>query len=187
MRNHILVFTASFMLLAAANAQTSLNTIEIAGSACDGAVGTRELLQVSPMRYQIPNGIYLKKDEDKRVARGVCTFALNLQASTQTKIVVSNSHQLVSVRTYPAQTKARVELEIFKAGTQGDKQILEIASVDKAEKLSQVMSNQSLELQTECGGSMILRGNLAATLTGEGKARAFTRPLYLDISEVPCH
>ncbi|WP_413612961.1 hypothetical protein [Bdellovibrio sp. HCB-110] len=49
------------------------------------------------------------------------------------------------------------------------------------------MGQQEVLIETECGGSAILRGNLAATLMGEGKARAFARNLYVDIAEVDCN
>lgn len=182
----VILLATSFLFVAQAKA-LSLGAIEIAGNACENPVGTHELAEVSEGRFVIPTGLYLKKDEDKRVARGSCTFALALKASAGKKIVVSNSHQLVSLRAYPAQTKARMDLEIFKAGNQGVRQTLEVEAIDQSAKVNKSLGQQESLVETACGGSAILRGNLAATLMGEGKARAFARNLYLDIVEVDCN
>jgi len=185
MRNFVL-FLALGTLLGVKAQALQLNAVETAGNACETAVGSHDLKEVSQGRFVIPTGLYVKKDEDKRVARGTCTFALNLEAAPGKKIVVSNSHQLISLRAYPSQTKARVDLEIFKAGSQGLKQSQEVMAVDQAAKTTQVLAQNETLIETSCGGAVILRGNLAATLMGEGKARAFARDLYLDIVETDC-
>ncbi|WP_374077183.1 hypothetical protein [Bdellovibrio bacteriovorus] len=182
----VMFLAASFLFVVQAKA-LNLGTVEIAGTSCETPVGAHELAEVSEGRFVIPTGLYLKKEEDKRVARGSCTFALNLKAAAGKKIVVSNSHQLASLRAYPSQTKARMDLEIFKAGSQGVKQILEVEAIDQASKVNKSLGQQEVLIETECGGSAILRGNLAATLMGEGKARAFARNLYVDIAEVDCN
>lgn len=181
-----IILLAAILLWGLHSQASSLGSIETAGNSCEQAVGTHELTEVSPGRFVIPTGLYVKKEEDKKVARGICTFALTLQASAGKKIVVSNSHQLATLRAYPTQTKARIDLEIFKAGSQGVKQTLEAQAQDQVAKATQILGQQETLLETECGGSAILRGNLAATLMGDGKARAFTRSLLLDISEVDC-
>lgn len=163
-----------------------LGSVDIAGNSCERPVGSYELNETRQGRFAVPVSLYVKKDGDKRVARGVCTFAMNLKASTGKKIVVSNSYQLVSLRAYPSQTKARIESEIFKAGSQGVRQSLEVDGSSQISKVNKGIEQSGVVVETECGGSAILRGNLAATLTGTGKARAFARDLYLDIAEVDC-
>lgn len=185
MNKSVLILATSFLFVVQAKAG-NLGSVEIAGNACVAGVGTHALNEVNTGRFMIPTSLYVKKDEDKRVARGTCTFAVTLQASPGNKIVVSNSHQLASLRAYPTQTKARVDLEIFKAGSQGIKQTLEVQAQDLVSKETKSLGQDEVLVETECGGSAILRGNLAATLMGEGKARAFTRNLLVDISEVPC-
>lgn len=180
------IFLAASVLFVSQTYALGLGSVEIAGNSCEVPVGTHELMEVGEGRFAIPTGLYVKKEEDKRVARGACTFALTLQAAPGKKIVISNTHQLTSLRAYPSQTKARVDLEIFKAGSQGVKQALEIEAQEQVAKVSQPLGQQGPVLETECGGSAILRGNLAATLIGAGKARAFTRALYVDINEVDC-
>ncbi|WP_413943872.1 hypothetical protein [Bdellovibrio sp. HCB-162] len=186
MSKSALILATGFLFVVQAKA-LNLGTVEIAGNACENQVGTHDVTEVSEGRFVIPTGLYLKKEEDKRVARGTCTFALPLKASAGKKIVVSDSHQLASLRAYPAQTKARIDLEIFKAGSQGVKQTLEVEAIDQASKVNKSLGQQETVVETECGGSAILRGNLAATLMGEGKARAFARNLYLNIAEVDCN
>lgn len=181
----VIVLAAAVLLTTQAKALT-LGTIETAGNACEVPVGSHELAQTQAGRYIIPTGLYVKKDEDKRAARGSCTFALSLEASPGKKIIVSDSHQLADLRAYPTQTKARVDLEIFKAGSQGAKQTVEIEAVEQKAKANQILGQRDVILETECGGSAILRGNLAATIMGAGKARVFTRNLYINISEVEC-
>lgn len=182
----IIVLAAAAVLLTTQAQALTLGSIDTAGNACEVLVGSHEVAQTLSGRYIIPTGLYVKKDEDKRIARGSCTFALNLEASPGKKIIVSDSHQLADLRAYPAQTKARVDLEIFKAGSQGAKQTVEIEAVEQNAKANQILGQRDVILETECGGSAILRGNLAATIIGAGKARVFTRNLYLNISEVEC-
>lgn len=185
MSKSIIMLATSFLFVVQAKA-IDLKAVDIAGNACNAAVGTHELIKVSEDRYLIPSGLYVRKDEDKRVARGVCTFALNIQAAAGKKIVVSNTRQLISLRAYPIQTKARIDLEIFKVGSRGEPQSLEVEAVDQFAKVSHSIGQQDVVVETECGGSTILRGNLAATLIGAGRARAYTRNLYLEIREIDC-
>lgn len=185
MRNGIILLATSFLFVVQAKA-VDFGSVEIAGNACQSAVGTHELVELSEGHFLIPTGLYLKKEEDKRVARGICTFALNIQAANGKKIVVSNSRQRVSLRAYPAQTKARIDLEVFKTGSQGEKQSLEVEAIDQTSKVNKSIGQQDVILETECGESAILRGNLAATLIGAGKARAYARNLHVDIHEIDC-
>lgn len=184
MTKHILVLAAS-TLWALEAISAGINYVETAGTACEKTPGRYEL-ETSEGRLRIPIGLYVKKDEASRVARGACSFAMTLQASAGKKIVVSDSYQLVSLRAYPNQTRVRAELEIFKAGSQGEKQILEVQATSEAGRLTQALEKSGALLETACGGSEILRGNVAATLIGAGKARAFAKPLYLDVHEVEC-
>lgn len=181
----VMILAAAVLLVTQAQA-LELGAVETAGNACETPVGIHELTAVAPGRFVIPTGLYVKKEEDKRVARGSCTFAMTLKASPGKKVVVSNSHQLASVRAYPTQTKARVDLEIFKAGSQGVKQTIEVEALEQTAKINKSLGQEEALLETDCGGSAILRGNLAATIMGAGKARVFTRDLYLDIVEVEC-
>lgn len=185
MRESILVLAASCLFLGSAQAASGI-TAELAGNACEEVVGSHEVQEISTGRFMIPSSLYLKKDEDKRLARGTCTFAVSLRASAGKKIVVSNVSQLASLRAYPSGVTARVDLEIFKAGAQGNRQSLEVRSEDKVERLTKTIGERGVVVETECEGSAILRGNLSAMLMGAGKARAFTRNLLLDIEEVDC-
>lgn len=185
MSRSVLVLATSVLFVLQAKA-AELGAVEIAGNACEVAVGTHELLAVNDHRFVIPTGLYLKKDEDKSIARGQCTFALTLQASPGKKIIVSNSHQLVSLRAYPSGTKVQMNLEIFKAGSRGSVLTAIAQAADQVAKTNQSLESSDSLVETECGGSAILRGNLSATALGAGKARAFARPLYLDITEVTC-
>ncbi|WII72194.1 hypothetical protein QJS83_17160 [Bdellovibrio sp. 22V] len=186
MQKSFLVMTTSLLIAFQAQA-LEIGSVEIAGNACEAPVGTHELVEKGTTgRFEIPTGLYVKKDEDKKVARGVCTFALNLQASSGKKILVTDSYQTASLRAYPTQTKARAELEIFAAGDQGDKQVLEVEAVDQSAKLSKSLGQQGVLVETACGGAALLRGNLAATLIGSGKGRVFTKNLHIGITEVDC-
>jgi len=186
MGKSILILATSFLCVVQARA-LSLGDIEIAGSACEAAVGTHELSEVSKGRYVIPVGLYLKKDENNSIARGSCVFALNLKAAVGKKILVSNSYQLASLRASPSQTTARMDLEIFKSGSQGVKQTLKAEAIDRVAKVNKSLGQQKSLVETDCGGSAILRGNLTATLMGKGKASAFARDLYVNIAEVDCN
>ncbi len=185
MRANLLVLATSVLFMAQAEAAT-IGAVETAGNSCVAGIGTHELHELEEGRYTIPTSLYVKKETDKRVARGACTFAVTLSAAPGHRVVVSDSHQFASLRVYPSQTKARVDLEIFKAGSQGVKNTLEAQSLETTTKQNAVLGQQGVILETECGGSAILRGNLSATVMGEGRARVFTRDLYIGISEVPC-
>ncbi|KHD89014.1 MAG: hypothetical protein OM95_06040 [Bdellovibrio sp. ArHS] len=181
----VIFAAAASLFILQAQAQ-ALETVEIAGNACEAAVGTHEIREIASGRFVIPTSLYIRKDEDKRVARGTCTFALSLKASSGKKIVVANSHQTTSLRAYPANTKVRVDLEIFKAGEQSVKQVLEVQALEQTAKLEKALGQQGAILETSCGGSAILRGNLAGTVMGEGRGRIFSRDLILNIEEVDC-
>lgn len=185
MGKSIITLATSFLFVVQAKA-INFGSVEIAGNACQSAVGTHELVEVSEGHFLIPTGLYLRKEEDKRVARGICTFALNIQTAVGKKIVVSNSRQRVSLRAYPSQTKARIDLEIFKTGSQGETQSLEAEAIDQTSKVNNSIGQEDVILETGCGESAILRGNLAATLIGAGKARAYARNLHVDIHEIDC-
>ncbi|KYG69256.1 hypothetical protein AZI87_08610 [Bdellovibrio bacteriovorus] len=181
----VILAAATSLCVMQAQALT-LDSAEIAGNACEAAVGTHEIREIAAHRFLVPTGLYIRKDEDKRVARGTCTFALNLKASAGKKIVVSDSHQTTSLRAYPTNTRARVDLEIFKAGEQSVKQTLEVEALEQTSKLEKSLGQQGAVVETSCGGSAILRGNLAGTVMGEGRGRVFTRDLILSIEEVDC-
>lgn len=185
MKHQFIVFAISVLFIVQAKA-VNLGSIEIAGNACQSAVGTHELTEVRKGRFMVPTSLYLKKDEEKRIKRGICTFAVNLQSSVGKKIVVSNSFQRISLHAYPSQTKARIDSEIFRVGDRSINEFIETEAMDLPSKLSKSLERKGSIVETECGGSMILRGNLAATLTGTGKAKAYTRNLYLDIEEADC-
>lgn len=181
-----LALAAALTLSSAGAFAAPIGSVETAGNACEIRPGSHELRQLEDGRVIIPTGLYVKKDEDTRVARGSCTFALTLKADAGKKLVVSNSQQLLSLRAYPQETRVKAELEIFKAGSTGAKQTVEIHAVETNEKLTQYLGQRDVILETACGGSEILRGNLAATVTGQGKARAFAKNLTLEIREESC-
>lgn len=185
MRTSLFVLATSVLFMSQVKA-AEMSAVETAGNSCVAGVGTHELREIEEGRYMIPISLYVKKETDKRVVRGACTFAVTLRASAGHKIVVSDSHQFASLRVYPSQTKGRIDLELFEAGDQGIKNTLEGQSTDIASKQTAVLGQQGLIFATECGGSAILRGNLSATLMGEARARAFTRDLFIGISEIPC-
>ncbi|WP_347356953.1 hypothetical protein [Bdellovibrio sp.] len=180
------LLAAFFLLISYQSKAAQVGFVETAGNACESTPGRYDLQSAGEGRVVIPSGLYVKKEESSRIARGTCTFALTLQAERGKKIIVKDSRQLLSLRAYPLNTKVRAELEIFKAGAQGAKQSLEVQSTEAAEKLTQYLGQQDVIVETACGGSEILRGNLSATIMGEGKARAFAKNLTLEIEEVSC-
>ncbi|MNL34837.1 hypothetical protein D3C87_1568300 [compost metagenome] len=165
-----------------------MGSIDTAGNACEYAPGSYEAqeIQEGSDRYRIPTSVYVKKDEGRMVARGACTFALNIKAARGKKIQVSNSYQMASLRAYPENTRVKAELEIFRDGTQGEKSILIVEAEGRSERVVDGLGSAEILAESECGGAAILRGNLAITAIGKGKVRAFTRDLYLDIREVSC-
>ncbi|MGE9746289.1 hypothetical protein [Bdellovibrio bacteriovorus] len=180
------LLAASFTFVSLAASAAAAGFVETAGNACEWTPGRYELSETEG-RVRIPNGLYVKKEETSKIARGSCTFALTLKAPAGKKIVVRDSQQLISLRAYPQQTRVKAEVEIFKAGSQGAKQTLEIVAAEIAEKTTQYVGQKDVLLETACGGSDILRGNLSATIIGEGKGRAFAKNVTLDIQEVDCN
>lgn len=181
-----LTLAAALTLSSVTSLAAQIGSVETAGNACEIRPGSHEVRQLEDGRVIIPTGLYVKKDEDQRIARGSCTFALTLKADAGKKLVVSNSQQLLSLRAYPRETRVKADLEIFKAGQTGARQTAEIQSLESTEKLTQYLGQRDVILETACGGSEILRGNLAATLVGQGKARAFAKNLTLEIREESC-
>lgn len=161
-----------------------VGTLELAGNACLAGVGAHQAL-IENDHLAIPLGMNVKKDEDRSLVRSTCNFALPLKAAPGSKIVVSNAHQLVSLRAHPG-SKASAQLEIFSAGSRGTPEVAKIDAIDKNEKLVSILGTQSAALETACGEGITLRGNLSAMAMGTTKARIFTKSLHLTVIEVPC-
>jgi|GEM_PF-1814675 len=161
--------------------------LDLRGSICELETGSHELaaVQGSQHRFVIPLGVYLSKKEAVTLARGACAFALPIKARPGMKVVVANSSQLISLRAYPS-SKVKMDLELFKAGSVGEKQVRTIESAEKAVRSAEFLRHPEVLVESECGKEMILRGQLTATLLGSGAGRVFTRNLELDMIEVPC-
>lgn len=181
------VATSTSLTMALAESDLQFGDLQIAGHACDAESGIQPLQKVegSEIRYKLPTSIYLRKDSSKSLLRGSCTFALPVTAAPGMKVIAANAEQLVSLRA-EAKSNIKVELELFKSGSIGEKLVKELLTQEKSGASAEILRHVDLIAESECGGEIILRGNLSATLLGSGSSRAYARHLEMDILAVPC-
>lgn len=164
--------------------------LELAGSMCLEKVGSHgvNLAEGSEIRLKIPLSTRLESREGVSIVRGNCTFALPVSAKANHKIIAANVKQVAQIHLKGSseEGRAQTQLEVFQAGAKGEIIKLELQNEKHAQKLRQVIGENALVAETTCGGSMILRGNLATTLLGVTHARTYTSDLYVDLIEVPC-
>lgn len=184
----LLFSVATSTSLSVAMAQAlQFGELKIAGNACDAETGVQELVKVedSEIRYLIPLSLYLRKDQGKSLARANCTFSLPVKAAAGMKVIAANSAQLISLRA-AANSNLKVELELFKSGSSNEKVNMELVTEDHSDVAADILRKPDLIAQSECGGQMILRGNLSTVMRGQGSSRVYARDLELDILAVPC-
>lgn len=164
--------------------------LEIAGSMCLERVGTHtvNLAEGSDFRIKIPLSTRLESREGVSIVRGICTFALPVTARAGYKIIAANVKQVAQIhlRASSEEGKAQTQLEVFQNGTKGELIKVELLNEKHSQKLRQVIGENAVVAESQCGGSIILRGNLATTLLGKTQARTYTSDLYVDLIEVPC-
>lgn len=164
--------------------------LEIAGSMCLEKVGRHsvQLAEGSEIRLKVPLSTRLESREGVAIVRGNCTFALPVSAKANHKIIAANVKQVAQIHLKGSSEdgKAQIQLEVFQAGAKGELVKVELQNEKRSQKLREVIGENALVAETSCGGSMILRGNLATTLLGETSARTYTSDLYVDLVEVPC-
>lgn len=181
------VATSTSLSVAMAQADLQFGDLQVAGNACDVETGVQPLQKVedSDIRYVLPTSIYIRKDHSKSLLRGACTFALPVTAAPGMKVIAANAAQLVSLRA-EARSNVKVELELFKSGSSNEKMVKTLVTKDESDISAEILRKVDLIAESECGGQIILRGNLSAIMMGSGASRAYTRNLEMDILAVPC-
>lgn len=163
-----------------------MGEVSIAGNICQNPVGTHKVVSgADPDSFVIPLGVYLKKDNTAGLARGACTFAVPLKAEANKRIVVRAARQFYSLRTYQDVSKAKIDVELFKAGSRGPLLSAEIPGSEGLSKTHGFLVADDV-IVSGCGESLNLRGNLSAMIVGTGKARVFAKDLQLHIVEEIC-
>lgn len=161
--------------------------LDIVGTNCLVPNGSHELIpqEGNENRFGFNTEFYLKKDAATKLARGSCSFSLVVTAKKGHKVLVANAYQTVSLRAAD-QARAMINLEVFKAGSRNEVISESLNAEGRSAKKNAALQKGDLAAITECSGSIILRGNLSASVIGAGKASVYARPLWLDIVEVPC-
>lgn len=175
----VLIFSVSALGL-------DIGDVETSGNICLNPLGSSKLRNgPTSDSFIIPLGAYLKKGEDKNLLRGSCTFALPIKGAPGKRIVVKEGQQFYSVRAFPELQKAKLDVELFKAGSQGQRQAIEVLGANTIQKSNGHMISDVI-LTTACDEDIILRGNLSAFAVGNGKGQIFTKDLHLKIIEEDC-
>lgn len=119
--------------------------------------------------------LLVKKDDTEaaNLKRSVCTLALPFQLEDGKKLVLKDV-MISGFANLAATTSAKTQTEVFLAGGHGDIQKIEIAASQKRQK-KYVSHSASLDVESTCGGSGILRTNSSAILQGGENLRSTLR------------
>lgn len=169
--------------------------LQIAGNMCLQSVGEHnvQLVNGSNIRIKIPVASKIDNLTDSGIiTRGSCTFALPLKAKDGYKIIALNAKMAAQIKlkghglTREAVTRANTQVEIFQAGSKGEVLKLEVEGISQNQNVRKVLGIEEVVTETSCGGSMILRGNIATTIIGKTSTKAYNSDLYVDLIQVPC-
>lgn len=163
-----------------------LGELKIGGNSCLAQTGEQKLGETKEGHFIIPMGMYLKKDEGNSLSRGSCNFSLAVKVDNSKRVLVKSSRILTSLRGKDEIKKLRVDLEVFKAGTIGTKQVAEAQSAASAKVRQESYLVHDDIYTSNCGESFILRGNLSGIIMGSGVGRIFTKNLIVDVVEEEC-
>lgn len=169
--------------------------LQIAGNMCLQNVGEHnvQLVHGSNIRIKIPVASKIDNLTDSGIiTRGSCTFALPLKAKDGHKIIVLNVKLAAQLKlnghglTREVVTRANTQVELFQAGSKGEILKLEVEGVSQNQNVRKILAIEDVVTETSCGGSMILRGNIATTIIGKTATKAYNSDLYMDLIQIPC-
>lgn len=148
----------------------SLGSLTIAGSGCFQKEDAKA--EFSDQHLLVHIKTMAKKSIQDSIARGACQFALPIQLEKNERLVIKHS-DLLGIMNVAAQSQIIIQSEVFFAGDKG----VIIKKIEKTEdqRVKKSIFESSDEIiQSQCGESLILRGNSSLTLSGQ-KSRSTAR------------
>jgi hypothetical protein len=177
------LFILAGTLAAEAQEGIELGELNLVGTACRMETGALEVT-IEEGKLRLPTASILRKASGTGLARGTCNFALPIQLAPDYKLVLKNLETGGDISLAKG-TSAQADLEIFVAGQSGNKlQYKEVAK--KKLRKTFALKKAGTILESECGASLILRGNSALLLQGTGTASSAMRSLELEAEVLIC-
>jgi hypothetical protein len=178
------VFIVFGMMAAEATEGIQLGELTLAGTAC--RLGNDQFdVSIEDGKLQIPAASVIRKASATSLARGTCNFILPLQLEPNYRLVLRNLSAMGDLN-LAKNTTSRVDLEIFTAGTTGDK----LQSVETARRKIRktfTLKKQGVVLETACGASLNLRGNSSLLLQSGGSSNSALHLVEMDADVERCH
>jgi hypothetical protein len=176
-----------FGMMAAEAAQTTegiqLGELTLAGNACRLGSGQFDV-SIEDGKLQIPAASVIRKASSASLARGTCNFILPLQLEPNYRLVLRNLSAMGDLN-LAKNTTSRVDLEVFTAGSQGDK----LTSTETARKKTRktfTLKKLGDVLATACGASLNLRGNSSLLLQNGGTSNSALHLIEMDAEIEAC-
>jgi hypothetical protein len=159
----------------------TLGSLVLDGNSCRlGDAGSIEV-QILDGKLQIPAASTLRKAARVSLERGACSFALPIHVEPGYRLVLKDPSALGSVNV-ARDSRARIDLEIFVAGSQGQRMTVMVGS--SQERIRQTIDIRQSEtiLVTSCSGqSLNLRGNSSTLLQGAALGRSTASLHFIEI------
>ena len=181
----IIGILGGILLATVAQAQSGLKLgeLSIAGSACRD---NHENLSLQRWVLQIPLEASVQKSSSQQIASGACSFSLPIQMKHGYRLIVRDLLASGDVKLY-RETKSRVRLEVFAAGERGE--ILEREDGSKTQKVSRSirLRQEGDVFVSECGASLILRGNTSIQVAGAKRGTVNLDEIQMVLETERCH
>ncbi len=144
-----------------------MGKITTAGSSCL-STGLRPSLHGNSIFIPGSMAVHLQRHENFK--RGACQFALPIQVAQgyQLRLTWVSGTEVIQLS---PQSRARTQIEIFQAGRREAPIVFQERSQNQSLSKRRAI-NGHLNILSECGQGLILRGNSAITLQSQGQARA---------------
>ncbi len=169
----------------AAKAQVQLGAIVLGGTACQLAgVGPIEAI-IEEGKLSIPAAIMAKKTSAQTLTRGSCSFTLPVQVDAGYRLVLSDSSTLGLVNLSKG-SRARVSVELFKAGERGQQLVLEETAIEQKIRRNFELNQSGTVIALGCGESTNIRGNASIMLQGSGRATASLQLIEMNAHVEAC-
>lgn len=185
MKSAFLALFILFGVLAAdAEDHIQLGELTLAGTAC--RLGNDQFeVAIEDGRLQIPAASTLRKASNASLARGTCNFILPIQLEQGHRLVLKNLSAMGDLN-LAKNTTSRVDLEIFAAGSQGDK-LNATETARKKTRKTFTLKKQGEVLVTACGASLNLRGNSSLLLQNGGASNSALHLIEMDAEVETCN
>lgn len=185
MKPRINLLTGLLILATFSTQAKALQSVTIGGNGCAGVTGDQLLAPIAKDRYRIPAGLILQKDASRTIARSTCNFRIPIDLAPNERVIVRNLSQSIKLSA-DAQVSLKSQLDVTLVGASVSPIITQIKASKKSAKLSKTLKVNNIIVESGCGESAIIAGNLSVTANGAKKAAASLGDIDLEISIGRC-